>query len=304
MDDGSNGEFALVFSGSGYPDLTQFASAPGTVAMGQLYRFYLVSENHVGLSTAASDIAAYRACQAPGDLDPPERVSTSQTAVTLVWSPPGDDGGCTITSYALFMGDEATATAVGIVYSEVHSSEIRDRPSLNTFTVTALPSVAVGTTLRFKLAAFNQGGFGATSDRSLRVVLASTPTQPTDAAASDTSVTSGSVLKVTYLPPPSDGGSPVTNYEVQMDDGVGGGFHTVAGGEGTSYLRHYFIAHGGGACSYTEACDLALTSYGLDGMQYSQTVTSMALVKGMTYRLRYRAANVIGWSSWSPIGHV
>jgi hypothetical protein len=30
----------------------------------------------------------------------------------------------------------------------------------------------------------------------------------------------------------------------------------------------------------------------------------MTLTKGLTYRLRYRAANAIGWSSWSPISSV
>ena len=305
MDDGANGEFSLVFSGAGYPDLTEYTATGDSLLTGHLYRFYLVSENHVGLSTSASEIAGYRACQAPEGLDPPERVATSQTSVSVAWSPPADDGGCALTGYALLMGDEAEATAEGVSYAEVHADDVRDRPSLNSLTVTALPgSVAVGTTLRFRLMAFNQGGFSATSSRSLRVVLATVPAQPADAAESDTGVTSGSVLKVTYAAPASDGGSPVTNYEVQMDDGVGGGFHTVAGGDGAGYLKHYFIAHGGGACSYSEACEAALTSYGLDGEQYSQTVTSMALVKGMTYRLRYRAANAIGWSEWSPVSHV
>jgi hypothetical protein len=158
--------------------------------------------------------------------------------------------------------------------------------------------------LRFKVRAFNEEEFSVTSERSLRVVLASVPSQPADGAVSDASVTSGSVIKVVYTAPPSDGGAPITNYEVQMDDGVGGGFHTVAGGGGHIYLKTYFTAFGGGACDYTSACELSLASYGLDGVQYTQTVTSIKLTKGLTYRLRYRAANVIGWSEWSPVSHV
>ena len=66
-------------------------------------------------------------------------------------------------------------------------------------------------------------------------------------------MTSSSILKVTYDAPSSDGGMPITSYEVQMDDGIGGGFFTVAGGD-TVYLKTYYTAFGGGTCSYTEAC--------------------------------------------------
>jgi hypothetical protein len=54
-----------------------------------------------------------------------------------------------------------------------------------------------------------------------------------------------------------------------MDDGIGGGFHTVAGGDGSIYLRTYFTAYGGGDCDYSQACQLSLVSYGLDGQQYA-----------------------------------
>jgi hypothetical protein len=59
------------------------------------------------------------------------------------------------------------------------------------------------------------------SNGSLRVILAT--------AIRDAAGTSATSLKVTFLPHPSDGSSPVTSYEVQMDDGVSGGFYTVAG---------------------------------------------------------------------------
>lgn len=77
------------------------------------------------------------------------------------------------------------------------------------------------------------------------------------------------MIRVTYTAPASDGGTPLTNYEVQMDDGLGGGFSSVAGGDGVVYLRTYFTAQGGGTCTYSEACELAVTGYGLDGVQYS-----------------------------------
>ena len=224
----------------------------------------------------------------------------------MSWSPPDDDGGCAITGYALLIGDEKDATASGeIPYTEVHSAEVRDEPNLSAFSVTAFPAgTVVGANLRFKLIVFNQGGFSTTSSNSTRVELAGVPDAPTSAPARDHAITSGSVIRVTYSAPPSDGGSPLTSYEVQMDDGLGGGFSTVAGGTGQVYLKTYFIALGSGSCNYTSPCTLSQVSTGLDGQPYSETVTTMGLTKGLTYRFRYRAGNSIGWGEWSPASHV
>jgi hypothetical protein len=135
-----------------------------------------VSENYVGLSTAASDIAEFRACLAPSGLAAPTRVTTTDSSVVLAWSAPEDDGGCSLTGYAILAGDEDVATAEGVTYAEVHSAAVGGDPAMSTFTVTELPGTAsAGSNLRFKLMAFNEGGFSVTSTQSLRVVLASVP---------------------------------------------------------------------------------------------------------------------------------
>jgi hypothetical protein len=99
----------------------------------------------------------------------------------------------------------------------------------------------------------------------LKAILAGTPQAPSSGPVRD-SVTSSSLLKVTYSPP-NDSGSPISNYEVQMDDGVGGGFATVAGGDTQRYMTDSFIAMGGGSCIYnaTGSCITTTSSYGLDG---------------------------------------
>jgi hypothetical protein len=136
----------------------------------------VVSENHVGLSTSASDIAEFRACLEPSGLAAPITVSTTDSTVSISWSAPEDDGGCALTGYAILAGDEDVATSSGVTYSEVHSGEVRDDPSMSTFTVTEIPATAsAGSNLRFKLMVFNEGGFSVTSTQSLRVVLASVP---------------------------------------------------------------------------------------------------------------------------------
>ena len=302
MDDGLNGAFTQVLSGAGAPTALQFTATRPAIQTGREYRFYLVSENRVGLSTAASPIAAFRACQAPTGLAPPTRVRTTTTSVEVAWTSPTDDGGCRVSSYHLFVALEAPT----LTFAEVHSAAIPGDPSRNRFTVTELPAGAVpGSALRLKLQVDNLGGYNTMSSGSLRVLLATAPNAPTAPVARDAGGTSASTIKVTYTPPPSDGGSPITTYEVQMDDGVGGGFHTVAGGTGSAYLRQYFIAQSGQTgCTYVAPCTQSLTSFGLDGTQYTTLITSLGISKGSTYRFRFRAANAIGFGDWSPVASI
>jgi len=80
-----------------------------------------------------------------------------------------------------------------------------------------------------------------------------------------------------------------------MDDGIGGGFVTVAGGSLNSHqVKHAIIqssAHTGTIVKTTEAEPVA-------------PAFIYALKKGLSYRFRYRAQNLVGWSSYSPISYV
>jgi hypothetical protein len=63
VDDGYSGDFTLTFSGTNYPAIVTYTVSEATT--GLPYRFYLVSENYVGLSDEASDISTHYACLAP-----------------------------------------------------------------------------------------------------------------------------------------------------------------------------------------------------------------------------------------------
>jgi titin len=140
------------------------------------YRFYVVSENYVGLSGQASDISEYRLCQLPTGIEPPSVVSTTSTSIDLSWSRPSDDGGCSVTGYGILVADEASGSTSSLTYQEVHSSVLNSDSSITSYTITELPVSALpGTTLRFKLKVYNQGGFSAESIQATRVVLASVP---------------------------------------------------------------------------------------------------------------------------------
>jgi hypothetical protein len=114
MDDGNVGDFLMVFSGKGAPDILTY-TVTTNLTTGKSYRFYIVSENYVGLSSSASDMASIYICQAPSGLNPPTLVSSTSSQVVLNWTAPSDDGGCLITGYKIYVGKEASS----ITYQEV-----------------------------------------------------------------------------------------------------------------------------------------------------------------------------------------
>jgi len=67
-----------------------------------------------------------------------------------------------------------------------------------------------------------------------------------------------------------------------MDDGFGGGFQTVAGGNVSTHLTTFVI----------------LSANASDGGIVTQ------INRGYTYRLKYRAQNIIGWSDYSPVSYI
>jgi len=155
------------------------------------YRFYVVAENIIGKS-AASDFSTVYACTAPTGLDRPTRSVITQTSVQIFWTAPSDDGGCLLTGYSILRNDGNDGDFV-----EVHAADVNDKPTLKTFIVTDLPANKVGKTIKFKIQAHNRAGYSFTSF-SLAVILASVPTTPVSAPASDFSVTAQQLMKVVY----------------------------------------------------------------------------------------------------------
>ena len=221
MDDGMNGDFKLIHNGKGLPNT--FTVTASTLTTGLPYRFYVVAANYIGNSIPSAITTIY-ACVAPSGFDKPYKGSVTSTSVELFWTAPDDDGGCPLTGYSILRDD-----GNGGPYIEVHAVSVTNRPSLNTFTVTDLPATPLGLSIRFKKVAYNKGAHSVTSS-SRTVVIASVPLTPLTGPLADTSVTSGSILKFIYSAP-SNGGAPIINYELQMDDGLGAGFTTIAGGE-------------------------------------------------------------------------
>jgi len=163
----------------------------------------------------------------------------------------------------------------------IHDDEVANKPSLRSFVVTDLPQNILGEIVRFKIQVTNQGGYSASSCEFLSVVIADIPATPTNGPVSDKSFTTDQRIRITYDEPYS-GGSILINYEVVMDDGEGGGFRTVAGGSLGTHLTTFAI----------------ISSNATDGGIVAD------INRGFTYRFKYRAQNVIGWSDYSPVSYI
>ena len=139
-------------------------------------------------------------------------------------------------------------------------------------TITDFLTSSEGSAFRVKITAFNSGGRQADSS-SQTFILASIPDTPTDSPVSDTSVTSSSVIKVSYgTTPPFNGNSPILSYSLEIDDGLGGSYTKLVGYTSNSLITSYTISSG--------------------------------IIKGRECKLRYRVKNSVGWSDYSLIGFV
>jgi hypothetical protein len=119
---------------------------------------------------------------------------------------------------------------------------------------------------------FNKAGFS--DSEVLQVILAAEPDQPLVSPFADASRTNEHQIMVRFnaFSASQNGGSPITSYELQVDNGFGGDFTPLIGFEEDS-LETEFL--------FTE--NLHQSDY---------------------FRFRYRAKNVNGWGPFSPIAHL
>jgi hypothetical protein len=221
----------------------------GGLTSGSTYRCRAAAVNAVGMSpwSAWSGTFVVPLPALPSAPQGVTAVAASATSASVSWSPPATDGGVPLTGYtvACVSSDGGTTRSV---------------------TATASPrtvaNLTTGATYRCRVRARNEVGLGPFSAYSAPFVVQTPPTVPQAVTARTASATSASV---SFAPPASDGGSPVTGYHVQCVSSDGGNNRTVT----------------------------ASTS--------PRTVTLLAT--GKTYACRVRAVNAVGngpYSAYSP----
>jgi hypothetical protein len=278
-DSATQGDFVEVYNGASNPDTTQvsFQAILGQpIRAGRDYAVKVRARYLNGL-TAESPVATIRACSVPrlatGADWTPVLLSTTKTQLTLEWPEPAlaprPVGGCHITSYRLYLSRDD-----GLTFAEVDAAEVRDKQSLHAHTLDAsnFSPADLGKTFLLRLEAITVAG--SLSSSSMSAVLADVPAAPTvgpsvDASSSNSTQLQFTVPAISGADTGLTGGSPITSYSLEVDDGAGGSFRALYGEEVNSMSTGYLLREPD--------------------------------MRGRVFRARYRARNARGWSEYSPI---
>ena len=213
---------------------------------GFYYQFKVSATNSAGASSQSAASASILTAETPDtplNLDLEER---SDSAIKISWTAPVEKGGVALTGYKVYM---ATGSAE---FAELTSAAAKTDPDVTSHTESGLTAAQE---YRFRVTAYNPVGESVATE-SIYVIAADLPESPANAPTIDTVTESYLTFTLTAIPLANNGGSAVTGYLVQMDDGLGG---------------DYTLVHD----------------------STTLTVTLSNLVAGRTYRLKYAGRNIV-----------
>ena len=222
-------------------------------------RHYRVSAiNAVGTGNP-SNVATETTRDAPGSPTNLTATANGQTQIDLLWTEPASNGGSPITGYQIDVSANRGATWTMLVEN-----------SQSTATTYPHEGLTAGTTRHYQVRAINAIGTGPASNVDHATTVAAVPDAPTNLTATASGRTR---IDLDWDKPPSDGGSPIIGYRIQMSEDAGVTWSTLVSDTertATSYAhtglsagttRHYRVralnAVGAGAESNVDSATTA-----------------------------------------------
>jgi hypothetical protein len=204
MDPGTGIE-ELIYDGSYNPLTLSYILT--NLTTGQEYDFYLATVIFNGESSLSDALTSY-ACDAPSIPDPPYRVSSTETSITLGWYTPSDYGGCSLVGYKLFRDDGAGGT----ITNEVDTTDIEGNPNLNQYDIDF--TGYSGYSFRFQLMALNSEGSSTSSIASF--IVATVPDPPSTSPTQDLSASTSTELALVLaaFTTSMNGGTDIISYQM------------------------------------------------------------------------------------------
>lgn len=210
MDDGYGGDFKVVLDTVGLSNkITHFLATGLTPSL--IYRFKVAAFNKNGVAGQLSDISSFMACDVPKLFAKPNKLSTTRSSITVNWSEPADNGGCSIQGYSVHIDDGNQGPFVEAnVENDIN---VRLQPSLSQLTITRIAAANLGKTYQIKVRAYNPAG--VTESKILGVVFAALPDAPPVPRkvlefSSSTSIT----VDISDFPQISNGGCEVITFDI------------------------------------------------------------------------------------------
>ena len=218
-------DYVVEFSadnGSNWITVTRTASTTTSqlvsgLANGVSYIFRVAAVNAVGTSgwsVSSSGVTPRTLPTAPTSL----AGVYGNASAALSWSAPADDGGASISSYAIQFSSNAGTTWTSFTNTASANTAV---------TVTGLTN---GTTYVFRVAAINSVGTGAWSATSTSVVPRTAPGAPTAVAGTYGNTQVG----LTWAAPASNGGSGITDYVIEYSSDSGTTWTAFSDSESTA----------------------------------------------------------------------
>jgi Fibronectin type III domain len=130
-------------------------------------------------------------------------------SVSLTWTPPASNGGAAITGYNVYRGTSAGGESAAPIATNVAGTSFTDTGLTN------------GTTYYYKVAAVNSAGVSPQSNEASATPVAVQATVPSPPQSLTANAGNGSV-NLSWAAPASNGGSPITGYNVYRGTSAGG----------------------------------------------------------------------------------